>query len=136
MNTLQLQFELVLETCCRTDCGMTFAIPRTWQKKRIEDHSHWFCPNGHEQRYTGQTEEAKLRAQLEREQADKARVQANLDEERRVVRATERRLASTRGVVTRVKNRIKNGVCPCCRRSFENLAQHMKTKHQRYVKES
>lgn len=25
--------------------------------------------------------------------------------------------------------RVNNGVCPCCKRSFTNLARHMKTKH-------
>lgn len=30
---------------------------------------------------------------------------------------------------TRIKNRVKNGVCPCCNRTFENLARHMQAKH-------
>jgi hypothetical protein len=33
------------------------------------------------------------------------------------------------GQVTRIKNRVKNGVCICCNRSFSDLHQHMLTKH-------
>lgn len=30
---------------------------------------------------------------------------------------------------TRIKNRIARGVCPCCKRTFQNLAAHMQTQH-------
>ena len=29
---------------------------------------------------------------------------------------------------------VSGGACPCCNRSFENLARHMATKHKDYVK--
>jgi len=34
---------------------------------------------------------------------------------------------------TRIKNRIGNGVCPCCNRTFKDLASHMKCKHPEYA---
>lgn len=40
-----------------------------------------------------------------------------------------------KGEVTKLKKRIANGVCPCCKRSFCNLAAHMKTQHPEYTKE-
>ena len=35
-----------------------------------------------------------------------------------------------RGVATRMKNRIKVGVCPCCNRTFQDLAKHMASQHK------
>lgn len=40
---------------------------------------------------------------------------------------------NTKGVVTRTRNRIANGVCPCCDRSFTNLQRHMASKHPDYA---
>ncbi len=31
--------------------------------------------------------------------------------------------------MTKVKKRAANGVCPCCNRTFSDLARHMKAKH-------
>lgn len=45
-----------------------------------------------------------------------------------------RQLSAARGQVTRIKNRVGNGVCPCCNRSFGNLHRHMQTKHPGWKK--
>lgn len=50
-------------------------------------------------------------------------------------RTLERRLAAQRGVTTRLKNRVANGVCPCCNRTFANLQRHMSTKHKGFIAE-
>ena len=34
---------------------------------------------------------------------------------------------------TKLIKRIKNGICPCCNRTFKQLAAHMKNKHPEYV---
>lgn len=34
-----------------------------------------------------------------------------------------------RGKLKAQTTRVKNGVCPCCNRSFQNLKRHMNTKH-------
>ena len=35
--------------------------------------------------------------------------------------------------LTRLQKRIHAGVCPCCNRTFTNVARHMKTKHPNVV---
>ena len=47
--------------------------------------------------------------------------------------AAERSAAAYKGHLTRVKRRVGNGVCPCCNRTFKNLADHMTTKHPDYA---
>ena len=44
----------------------------------------------------------------------------------------EASLQATKGVVTRLKKRAIAGVCPCCNRTFQQLAAHMAHKHPDY----
>jgi hypothetical protein len=41
----------------------------------------------------------------------------------------ERRVIAAKGQITKLKKRAKAGTCPCCKRTFHNMAEHMKTKH-------
>jgi hypothetical protein len=34
--------------------------------------------------------------------------------------------------MTRIKKRVAAGVCPCCNRSFKDLARHMAGQHPDY----
>tara|TARA_Y100000310_G_scaffold338946_1_gene430083 strand:- start:1163 stop:1354 length:192 start_codon:yes stop_codon:yes gene_type:complete len=43
--------------------------------------------------------------------------------------AAEKTASTYKGQVTKLKNRAKAGVCPCCNRTFQNLSRHMETKH-------
>lgn len=47
----------------------------------------------------------------------------------------EASLVATKGVVTKLSKRVSAGVCPCCNRTFKQLAQHMENKHPAFVKE-
>ena len=77
----------------------------------------FFCGYGHGQMFAvGESEETKLRREREE--------------------TTERRLNATRGVVTRIKNRVGHGVCPCCNRSFTNVARHMASEHPTWSAEA
>jgi hypothetical protein len=38
-----------------------------------------------------------------------------------------------RGVLVKTQRRVASGVCPCCTRSFQNLARHMDGEHPNYV---
>ncbi len=33
----------------------------------------------------------------------------------------------------RTRKRVGSGVCPCCSRTFQQLARHMKAKHPAYT---
>lgn len=102
-------------------CGIEFAAPANYVKKRREDAADFYCPNGHSQRYTKSKvqilEEKLAEEQRKREWAEKGRDTARRAE------------AIAAGKLKAMKHRVKNGVCPRCKRSFENLQRHMKTKH-------
>jgi hypothetical protein len=127
------------ETCYR--CGVVFGMPRALHNTCRRDKQTFYCPNGHGQAYT--TSEAdELRARLQKQEQATSIARAEAERERRwrleaaeERRHLERRLAATRGATTRLKNRVANGVCPCCNRTFVNLQRHMATKHAGFVAE-
>lgn len=128
------------EDCC--NCGVTYFMPKELQERRRKDAQLFYCPNGHGQRYS-KSEADQLRAKLA--QAEKDRQNAIKQKEwaeesarqsRESMRTAERRLTAAKGQQTRLRNRIKNGVCPCCTRHFDNLQRHIATKHPDFKPEA
>lgn len=108
------------EECC--NCGMAFAMTKEFKSTRLNDHKSFWCPAGHRQYYSDESDAEKqkrLRCAAE---------QKTQHEQQRRIHAEEQRKASDRRY-GRIRDRVKNGVCSCCNRSFENLARHMATKH-------
>jgi hypothetical protein len=86
------------------------------------------CPSGHGNVYRV-TEADRLKNELAAAVAARDQWEAAYRDEQRSRKATERSLTATRGQVTRIKNRVAHGVCPCCHRTFANVARHMAGKH-------
>lgn len=55
--------------------------------------------------------------------------------QREIREAAERRASALKGVATRMRNRAAAGVCPCCNRTFSQLATHMKKQHPDFGKQ-
>lgn len=110
--------------CC--ECGMAFAMTTEFQRRRLEDRKSFFCPAGHSQHFTGATEAQKLKDQLERERQQREAAEA------RASTATHERDRIAKAHST-MRQRVVNGVCPCCNRTFQNLLNHMRTEHAEFV---
>lgn len=125
-QTILDEVVLVTETCCK--CGTVFAMEQSLNKDRHKTGDSFYCPNGHSMIYRDTAAEKikKMEKALEAERS-------NAQWWRKEAEAKARSLAATKGVLTRTKNRIHNGVCPCCNRSFENLERHMKNQHPNYA---
>lgn len=114
-----------------SECGLLWAMPETYVNRRRNDGRLFYCPNGHGQLYR-ETEEdrQRKRASAERRRADNAENAARIQRERA---ERERRTAvALRGHLTRMKNRIANGICPvpgCKRSGFTNVMRHVASKH-------
>lgn len=116
-------------------CKMVFGIPDYFQQsmKALGDKGSFLCPAGHFNYYPhGETEEAILRRERDRLKQQLAERDDYISEKNKRIEELNRKNAATRGVVTRIKNRVSHGVCPCCNRTFANLMRHMKTKHPAY----
>ena len=130
MTRVQFTVELESTSCC--NCGIVFAFDAELMQTRLRDHQWFYCPHGHRQHFVGESDVEKLKKQLKREQRAVDQLRAEVTHERDQRKATERSLRGTKAALTRTKNRIAGGVCPCCTRSFQNLAEHMTNKHPEY----
>lgn len=124
---------LSTETCIK--CGVLFALPKQWQDEFRKTHQQFYCPAGHPQYYPGETTEEALRKSVARLETTIEHKDAALTSVREQRDTAERRRRAMKGVHTRTCNRIKHGVCPCCNRTFQNLAMHMKSEHPAFKAE-
>lgn len=108
------------------ECGIVFAVPEVWRAEKQRTGMGWFCPNGHSRVYR-ESDVDKLRKQLADEQRRHTNTLARLNE----VQAAEQKVTKE---LKRVKKRVEAGVCPCCNRTFQQLARHMKMKHPEIAK--
>lgn len=137
-TTVEFSTVLVVEICCT--CFMTFAVPDDFRARRRSDKASFFCPSGHSQSYQGESDADAVR-RLEREKLEIerdrnqriVRYEQWLDQVREENKVVTKQLSSTRGQLTKARRRIANGVCPCCNRSFEQLARHMATQHPDFL---
>lgn len=122
--TYTVKGAFITETCY--SCGMAFGMPEDFRNEKLRNGGSFYCPSGHGQHYSEPIVN-KLERQLAVEQSKHDQTKANLKD-------TRGALTAEKGHRTRLKNRIKNGVCPCCNRSFQNLRRHMNHKHPGYQK--
>lgn len=129
MGILNLNVKISYKTTECITCGTVIAIPRELYNQFLGNGKSFYCPLGHSQQFIqGQTEEAILRKKLEIANRGKEFAEQQAQYERNCARAQK-------AAKTRLKNRIKHGVCPCCNRTFKQLASHIKNKHPEYAGE-
>lgn len=131
MTELTYRDTLVVDQCW---CGIWHAIPRQLKAEQKRQHTNGerqtdiYCPLGHSYQIAGKGE-----AQILREKLEKAETQRDYwkaEQER-----TEVRRRAAQGQVTKTKNRARGGLCPTpeCKRSFADVARHVRSKHPALV---
>jgi hypothetical protein len=118
---------------CKEPMWMTQGTYETY----LRNGQTFSCPHGHKQMFAkGKTDAQKLQEQLDEERrqrvaqwADDARIAREEAEHQR------RRANGYKGHATRITKRAKAGVCPCCNRTFTQLARHMATQHPQFTPE-
>jgi len=116
-------------------CGGVFAISQWFidEARRIGNMEKLFaCPYCHQKRGWGESEEDRLKKKIE-----SLNNRVTDTEQRAIYHAKEaehfrKSRDGMKGAMVRTHNRIKNGVCPCCQRTFQNLLKHMATKHPKF----
>lgn len=134
-----LQVAVVMESLTCGECGMDFAVPQAWLQKRVAGEGgnrSFYCPNGHRRHFVGKTEEEKLREELARKDAALQREREQREVAERSARAQQAQATRARNENKRIRERVGRGVCPCCNRTFQQLARHMMTKHPEYHAEA
>lgn len=131
--TVALTLQFRPQTCCHQGCGIVFALTVDHDDTLRRTRESFFCPKGHSQSYMGESHADKIaRLERERDAWRERKYQADREGEARTF-AVERRRRATAGHLTRIKRRVAAGVCPCCNRSFSNLARHVAGQHPEFV---
>lgn len=116
------------------ECGLLFGIESEYNRKLVSLKTQtWFtCPAGHKQHYVGESDSMKV-ARLDREKQEEINKVRRLESDAKILRdeafKANEKTKRLRTAIKKKSLRIKNGVCPHCDRSFENLQRHMTTKH-------
>ena len=120
---------------CQT-CGCISTVPEIMNARMRAEGGFRHCPSGHA---WGWAKEISELEQLRRERDRLKQDQARLEDEKRAaeeaaslarVRAEKAEAASKR-----LKKRSSAGTCPCCSRTFSNMAEHMKHQHPQFIAE-
>lgn len=120
-TVFNLHQEIAYDNTVCYSCGMVFWVPGRWLKDRIADKKTFYCPNGHSQSFVGESDKekvARLKAELESSQA---RATDLWNQQQKLATANRK-----------LRKRAKAGVCPCCNRTFQELASHMAAKHPEF----
>lgn len=134
-QVVRLHFHPVI--CCA--CSGTFAIDAALNKRaRVDKKVPVYCAAcGTKQGWGGQTPidraRTEVNSELVRLKQKNEHLEAVAESRRERAETAERSLSATKGVVTKIKNKISKGICPCCNRSFTNLRRHMNSKHPDYA---
>lgn len=122
MSTFVDQQEYVVINCGSEEHGgaFMFAVTRefyNWTRKG----NGWHCPMGHSRRWLGDSPEQKLAKAEARETALRDQLEASI-----------RDAEHARSMHARDRQRIANGVCPCCNRYFANVHRHITSQHPEF----
>lgn len=132
MSTFLRSIELTTINC--GVCGGSYAINEAYRLEKYQTGGSWNCPYCRVAwGYANNSENARLKRDLEWQKARVTReeiARKHAEDERDTA---ESRRRAEKAAKTRIKNRIANGVCPCCNRSFVDLHRHMETKHPGYA---
>jgi hypothetical protein len=111
---------------CRT-CGCVSTCPEVVNEQLSKVGGYRSCPNGHQWGWNKEaSEDEKIRRERDRLKQETAR----LEEE---IGLTRVRAEKAEATTKRLKKRSSAGTCPCCSRTFANMAEHMKHQHPQFV---
>lgn len=127
MRTQTIVFDVTLEAYTCDNCAGVFGINASFLKRKRAEGGSWHCPYCDTCWSATTTELMRLQSNLSATQNRLAAERARHDQ-------TRASLTAQKGVTTRLKNRIKNGVCPCCHRHFKNVQRHIATQHPELLK--
>ena len=125
-ETITYEGTLTVTSCW---CGIQLAIPHSlWRKAQSDNRHAVYCPLGHQFVYSDNETD---RERAKNEQLARALASAREDTRVAQIEAQQarHRERAQKAAKTGLKNRVAAGVCPCCTRSFQNLARHMAGQH-------
>lgn len=122
-------------------CGIVYGLTARFVAGRRQNKETFYCPNGHSLSFK-KSKEDQLAEELSRVKQQLAQrddvinsLSNSIDRERQDHAVTKKQAAAYKGKVGTLARRAAAGICPCCSRSFVNMARHMADKHPNFVAE-
>ena len=113
-----------------------------WLPQALFDAAHksskisFFCPYGHEAIFSeGESEVTLLRRERDRLVQQMAQKDDEIVRQARLKDAALKEARALKTSAVKARKRTAAGVCPCCSRSFRQMALHMKQKHPNFKAE-
>lgn len=103
-------------------------LPVGFLEQRRHDKNKWYCPNGHEWSYQ-EGEFDRIRRERDMLKQQIARAEQERNEAWAIVESQRQQRIAAEKLLKQAQTRIGAGICPCCNRTFAQLAKHMKSKH-------
>lgn len=117
-----------------SSCGLFYGVPESYIDERRKDGKIFYCPNGHSQQFA-ETVEQRLRKELANTKSSLAIRQQERDRAVADANHFKKSRDGYKGQLTKVKNEIAKGACPCCGKVFNNLREHIAHKHPEFKDE-
>ena len=111
------------------NCGIAFGITSDFEKRRRDDHEGFFCPKGHSNVFNGKSEADKLKDRLKEKEESIEWYSKRVTGLHTEITKKNHEIRAQKAAKTKILNRVKNGICPCCNRTFQDLQKHFKSKH-------
>jgi hypothetical protein len=128
---MNVELELKKTTCW---CGTPFMLPgRLLDAAQNAGHTI-YCPHGHTVVWK-ETEADRLRRERDRLKQDQARLEEENAAAQLALDVARDRMQKAERANKKLKKRASAGTCPCCARTFSNMAEHMKRQHPEFVTE-
>lgn len=119
------------------ECGGVYAIGERYRQQCHTEGTCWTCPYCKiSWGYANNSENARLKDENERLQRHLGYANEAVEYHRKESDHFRASRNAVKGVLTKVKRRVANGVCPCCKRTFANLHEHMKQQHPTFTEPS
>lgn len=132
-HALRRPVEFKTITC--GSCAMVFAVPTSFHTQCLDDGRSFRCPNvscqWDSQSYT-ETATGNLKKELAKQKRRTEWAEKSRDRAQERAEHHQHRANGYKGQMVKQKKRAAKGVCPCCNRSFVNVARHMASKHPEY----
>jgi hypothetical protein len=130
-GTIELVRSFTILDC--PHCAVEFGVQRSLADRRKREGKVIHCPACGKPMGWGESEEDKLAKQLAAAKRETQRLQGTVTHLRDQRDAFERSNRGLRAAGTRLRKRVANGVCPCCKRTFADLGRHMAGQHPDFV---
>lgn len=115
---------------CKSDMWLPYPL---YEAAKRSDKITFYCAYGHPQVFAqGESDLEKMRRERDMLKQQMAFKDSEIARERGRAEAAADMLKREKAATAKARKRTKAGLCPCCHRTFRQMALHMRNKHPEF----